>query len=144
MSLIEPIGKAPAPPASAVDAGFVPREAEDALARHLLRPLLPGDREMLLIAGFDIYARLVGFEQAEGDATGCILPRGCWRRLLGAGAATVLMAHNHPSGIARPSDADRRCTAETQHFLQLVGVDFADHLIFVDSGHFSFRHAGLI
>jgi DNA repair protein RadC len=142
MTRFEPIGTLPS---SAEAAGFVPRDAEDAIARHLLRPLLRADREIMLLAGFDAYARLVGLECAEGDATGrCVITPQCWNRLLRRGVANVLMAHNHPSGIARPSSADRACTYEAGQFLRLVGIDLSDHLIFVESGHFSFRHAQLI
>jgi len=114
-------------PQSAIVAGFVSREAEDVVARH------------------DAYSRLIGFECAPGDRAGrCVIAPGCWNRLLGIGVSTIVMAHNHPSGIARPSDADLACTQEAAHFLRLVGIDLVDHLIFVESGHFSFRNAQLI
>lgn len=142
MILLEPIDKLPR---AAGAAGFVSRDAEDAIARHLLRPMLFADREIALLAGFDVYGRLAGLESAAGDTTGrCVITPSCWNRLLGQRVATVLMAHNHPSGIARPSDADLRCTQEAGQFLRLLGIDLSDHLIFVESGHFSFRGAGLI
>lgn len=142
MTLFEPIGTLPP---SAEAAGFVPRDAEDAVARHLFRPLFFADREIMLLAGFDAYARLVGLESAEGDATGrCVITPQCWNRLLGRRVASVVMAHNHPSGIARPSHADLACTHEAGQFLRLVGIDLSDHLIFVENGHFSFRRAQLI
>ncbi|MBN8845007.1 MAG: DNA repair protein RadC [Sphingomonadales bacterium] len=132
-------------PQSAIVAGFVSREAEDVVARQLLRPLFPTDGEAMLLAGFDAYSRLIGFECAPGDRAGrCVIAPGCWNRLLGIGVSTIVMAHNHPSGIARPSDADLACTQEAAHFLRLVGIDLVDHLIFVESGHFSFRNAQLI
>ena len=142
MTLLEPVGKRPQPPAAV---GFVPRDAEGAVARYLFRPMLFPDREIVLLAGFDAYARLVALESTASDVTGrCVIAPQCWSRLLGRRVATVLMAHNHPSGIARPSDADARCTREAVQFLRLIGIDLSDHLIFVESGHFSFRNAGLL
>lgn len=142
MTLFEPIDKLPQ---STVAAGFVSREHEDELARHLLRPLLLADREVAILAGFDAYARLARFENSVGDATGrCIITPQCWGRLLDGRVATVVMAHNHPSGIARPSAADLQCTREAAQFLRLIGIELADHLIFIESGHFSFRNARLI
>lgn len=142
MTVFEPIDTLPSLAASA---GFVPREAEDSIAQHLLRPLLFDDHEIMLLAGFDAYARLVGLECAEGDSAGrSIITPQCWNRLLGRRVTTVIMAHNHPSGIARASDADISCTRDAGQFLRLVGIDLSDHLIFVESGHFSFRNAGLI
>ena len=142
MTLFEPVGKAPDPLALA---GFVPRKSEDDIARQLLRPHFPADREILLLAGFDGYERLVRLERADGDASGrCVIPPRNWRNLLEDSVAAVLMAHNHPSGAAWPSDADRHCTQEAALFLRTVDVELIDHLIFVDGGHFSFRQAQLI
>lgn len=142
MTLHEPIDKRPHTTATT---GFVSRDAEDAVARYLLRPMLFADREIVLLAGFDAYGRLVGLESAIGDSTGrCVITPQCWNRLLVQRLATVIMAHNHPSGIARPSEADTRCTREAAQFLQLIGIDLSDHLIFVESGHFSFRNAGML
>src|SRR3546814_6457587 len=64
MILLEPIDKLPH---AAGAAGFVSRDAEDAIARHLLRPMLFADREIALLAGFDAYGRLAGLESAAGD-----------------------------------------------------------------------------
>ncbi|MBL0914713.1 MAG: DNA repair protein RadC [Sphingopyxis sp.] len=142
MTLSQPIGTLSQ---SAVAAGFVPCHGEEVIARQLLRPLFPENHEVMLLAGFDAYARLTGFECAEGDATGrCVITPQCWNRLLGRRVATVIMAHNHPSGIAKPSEADLACTREAGQFLRLIGIDLEDHLIFVESGHFSFRNAQLI
>jgi DNA repair protein RadC len=41
----------------------------------------------------------------------------------------MLFAHNHPSGVAEPSAADREITRELSHALQLVGVRVLDHLV---------------
>ena len=142
MMLFEPVGKFPDP---AMLAGFVPRKAEDAIARQLLRPCFPDDREALLLLAFDGFGRLIATERAEGDATGrCSIPTRCWRSLLDRGVASVLMAHNHPSGVAWPSNADIGCTREVALFLRPLGIELADHLIFVESGHFSFRNAQLM
>ena len=142
MTLFEPVGKAPEPSALA---GFVPRPSEDLVARHLLRPLFDDERETLLIAGFDAFERLVRLERADGDATGrCAIPPRCWRALLGGDIAAVVMAHNHPSGTPWPSDADIRTTHNAALFLRTMGIELADHLIFVTDGHFSFRTAQMM
>lgn len=142
MTLLEPVGKLPDP---ALIRGFVPREVEDAVARMLLRPCFPGDREALLLLAFDGFGRLARMERAGGgSARQCSIPPHCWRALLCDATASVLMAHNHPSGAAWPSEADKRCTREATAFLHLLGIELADHLIFVESGHFSFRNAQMI
>lgn len=142
MTLSEPVGEASDPPALA---GFVPHHSEDAVARHLLRPLFDEERETLLLAGFDAFERLVRLECVDGDATGrCVIPTRSWRTLLDGGIATVIMAHNHPSGIALPSDTDIGTTHNAALFLRTLGIDLVDHLIFVADGHFSFRTAEML
>lgn len=142
MSLFEPVGRRPEPSAPA---GFVPSLSEDDVARHLLRPLFDDRRETLLLAGFDAFDRLLRLECVEGDASGrCTIPPRSWRALLGGGITAVVMAHNHPSGIALPSDADISATHNAALFLRTMDIDLADHLIFVAGGHFSFRTAEML
>jgi DNA repair protein RadC len=142
MTLFDPIGKSPEPSAFA---GFVPCPSEDAVARQLLRPLFDNERETLLLAGFDAFERLVRLEHVDGDSTGrCTIPPRCWRSLLSGRIGAVLIAHNHPSGDAWPSDADIHTTHEAAHFLRTMGIELVDHLIFVAGGHFSFRTAQML
>ena len=142
MTLFEPVGKRPDPSAPA---GFIPAGVEDEVARHLLRPLFDDRRETLLLAGFDAFDRLLRFECVDGDAPGrCIIPPRSWRALLDGEIRAVVMAHNHPSGIALPSDADIGATHNAALFLRTFGIDLVDHLIFVANGHFSFRTAEML
>jgi len=134
-----------APGAQPASPGFVPRDDEEELPRLLLRPCFPVDSEILLIAGFDAFDRLLCLERAESDRAGrCIVPPPVWRAALDAKPAQIVMAHNHPSGIARPSDADLAATRESARFLTLLGVTLSDHMIFTADGHFSFWRAGLL
>ena len=55
------------------------------------------------------------------------------RRCLAHNAAAVIFAHNHPSGVAEPSQADRDITAELKRALALIDVRVLDHFI-VGSG----------
>jgi len=142
MTLLAPIDQ---PPDPSDMAGFIACDAEDDIARHLLRPHFVADREALLLAGFDAFDRLVRLERTGGDhASRCVIPPRCWRSLLGSGVVTVIMAHNHPSGDARPSAADTRTTQDIALFLRTMDIALVDHLIFVAEGHFSFRSAELL
>lgn len=51
------------------------------------------------------------------------------RRALGHNAAAVILAHNHPSGVAEPSQADEHITRRLQDALGLVDVRVLDHVI---------------
>ena len=59
-------------------------------------------------------------------------------------AAAVIFAHNHPSGVAEPSQADQSITKTLIQALSLVDVRVLDHLIIGDSEAVSFAERGLI
>lgn len=59
-------------------------------------------------------------------------------------AASLIIAHNHPSGIAAPSAADQAITRQLACVGKSLGVDLMDHLIFAGGDWFSFRQSGLL
>ena len=59
-------------------------------------------------------------------------------------AAAVVLAHNHPSGIAEPSEEDRAFTASMVESGRVLGISVLDHLIVTRRGYFSFHEAGLL
>ncbi|MBN8924634.1 MAG: DNA repair protein RadC [Rhodanobacter sp. 68-29] len=58
-----------------------------------------------------------------------VYPREVVRAALGINASAAIFAHNHPSGVAEPSAADRAITKELRDALSLVGVRVLDHLV---------------
>lgn len=64
------------------------------------------------------------------------------RRALEVNAGAVVLAHNHPSGVAEPSHADRLITEELSKALKLVGVRVIDHLIITAGGSISLAERG--
>jgi DNA repair protein RadC len=64
---------------------------------------------------------------------------------LDANAAAVILAHNHPSGIAEPSEADRQLTQKLKQALGLVDIRVLDHFVVGDGvDAYSFAEHGLI
>lgn len=59
-------------------------------------------------------------------------------------ASSVVLAHNHTSGIAIPSQEDIRTTQSISHALDLVGVYLADHVVVADEDYVSMAESGLI
>ena len=59
-------------------------------------------------------------------------------------ASAVILAHNHPSGVALPSDADNAVTLQVHRVLQSVGVTLFDHIIVADDDFVSLRQNGLL
>ena len=73
-----------------------------------------------------------------------VYPREVVSRALQLQAAAVIFAHNHPSGIAEPSQADRRITERLQAALALVDIRVLDHVIVGRGQQFSFAEGGLL
>ncbi|MEM7047277.1 MAG: DNA repair protein RadC [Pseudomonadota bacterium] len=66
------------------------------------------------------------------------------KRALEVGASGVIIIHNHPSGKAEPSAADKRITQAIAKALATVDIGLFDHVIIAGSQYFSFRQAGLL
>jgi DNA repair protein RadC len=66
------------------------------------------------------------------------------RRVLHYNAAAVILAHNHPSGVAEPSRADIQLTRRLTDALALVDVRVLDHFVIGDGPGISFAERGLI
>ncbi len=75
--------------------------------------------------------RVLAFEELfRGTLDGAsVHPREVVRASLKYNAAAVIFAHNHPSGVAEPSAADRNITRQLRDSLQLIGVRVLDHLV---------------
>jgi DNA repair protein RadC len=59
-------------------------------------------------------------------------------------ASAILLAHNHPSGSLKPSTSDCELTTKLIAGARLLDLQILDHLIFTDTGFFSFADEGLI
>ena len=70
--------------------------------------------------------------------------RGIVQNALLSRASAVVLAHNHPSGVALPSDADNAVTLQIREVLQSVGVVLFDHVIVADDDFVSLRQNGLL
>ena len=82
---------------------------------------------------------------AEGDTDSVQLNmRKIVENALKCGASSVLLAHNHPSGVALPSPSDNATTLSVFDALRTVGVELADHIIVADDDFVSLRHNGLL
>ena len=68
-------------------------------------------------------------------------PRDVFTAALRAGAVSVILGHNHPSGDPAPSRADRLVTTQLRAAGDMLGVTVLDHIIVARRGHHSFRDA---
>ena len=73
-----------------------------------------------------------------------VYPREVVKEALAENAAAVILAHNHPSGVAEPSQADERITRRLKAALELVDIRLLDHLIVGDGASTSLASRGLL
>lgn len=94
----------------------------------------------------DTRHRVLAFEALfHGTIDGAsVYPRQVVKRALAHNAAAVILTHNHPSGIAEPSQADRLLTTRLKDALALVDVRVLDHFIVGDGEPLSMAELGLI
>jgi DNA repair protein RadC len=71
-------------------------------------------------------------------------PREVFADVIADRASAVCVAHNHPSGIIKPSDQDDEVTGRLSNAAQLLGINFLDHIIFTGKDYYSYRSAGRI
>jgi DNA repair protein RadC len=90
--------------------------------------------------------RILAFEELfRGTIDGAsVHPREVVRRCLAHNAAAIVLAHNHPSGVAEPSQADRAITAELKRALETIQVRVLDHFIIGAGMPTSFAARGLL
>ena len=73
-----------------------------------------------------------------------VYPRDVVKRALSLNAAAVILAHNHPSGVAEPSRADEFLTQSLRSALALVDIRVLDHIVIAGSNATSFAERGLL
>lgn len=103
-------------------------------------------REVFVCLFLDNQHRLIRYEEMfYGTIDGAsVYPREVVRRALELNAAAVIFAHNHPSGVVEPSNADRRITERLKSALDLVDIRVLDHLVVGDTAVTSFAENGLL
>ncbi|MBX3687775.1 DNA repair protein RadC [Dokdonella sp.] len=100
-------------------------------ARYLKSRLAGYPYEVFACLFLDNRHRVIAFEELfRGSIDGAAVhPREVVRRCLAHNAAAVIAAHNHPSGVAEPSSADRQITTRLRDSLALVDVRLLDHFV---------------
>jgi len=104
------------------------------------------DHELFCCLFLDNRHRVLRFDELfRGTIDGTsVYPREVVKEALAVNAAAVILAHNHPSGVAEPSQADERITKRLKSALELVDIRLLDHLIIGDGKATSLARRGLI
>ncbi|MES0874761.1 RadC family protein [Sinimarinibacterium thermocellulolyticum] len=117
-----------------------------AASEYLRAQLRDRDHEVFAVLFLDSQHRVLAYEElARGTVDGAaVYPREVVKAALRRNAAAVILAHNHPSGIAEPSAADRALTERLRQALGTIDVRVLDHLVVGDGAPVSFAERGWI
>lgn len=113
---------------------------------YLQRQLRHYSHEVFACLFLDTRHRLISFEPMfRGTIDGAsVYPREVVKQALKHNAAAVILAHNHPSGVSEPSQADIQITRRLQSALALIDVRVLDHIIVGDTDTCSLARTGQI
>jgi DNA repair protein RadC len=117
-----------------------------AVRDYLRLTLATRPHEVFVCLWLDAQHRVIGIEEPfRGTLTQTsVYPREIVKAALTANAAAVIFAHNHPSGVAQPSQADELLTRSLKEALALVEVKVLDHFIVAGHHAISFAERGLL
>ncbi|HWJ05484.1 MAG TPA: DNA repair protein RadC [Steroidobacteraceae bacterium] len=124
-----------------------PPLANPRATREFLRARLRDrDHEVFCCLFLDNRHRVIAFDEVfRGTIDGAsVHPRDVVKLALARNAAAVILAHNHPSGVAEPSQADEMITGRLRDALALVDIRVLDHIVVGDGACVSFAERGLL
>lgn len=112
----------------------------------LLSQLRDEPNEVFAVLSLDNQYRMIGFRKLFFGTINAanVYPRVIVKHLLDVNAAAVILTHNHPSGIAEPSDSDKQITHRITDALSLVDIKVLDHFVIGDGYAVSFAERGLL
>jgi DNA repair protein RadC len=121
-------------------------DSPTAVRDYLRLWLGPQPVEIFSALFLDSQHRLIAAEELSRGtlAHTSVYPREIVKAALRLNAGALILAHNHPSGVAEPSAADRALTQALQSALALVEVRVLDHLVVTRQTVFSFAERGLL
>jgi DNA repair protein RadC len=121
-------------------------QAPDEAARFFHAQLADLPHEVFGCLYLDTRHRLIRYEALfRGTIDGATVhPREVVKRALHHNAAALIVGHNHPSGVAEPSESDRGITLKLARALELVEIRLLDHVVVCRGGHVSLAERGWI
>lgn len=123
-----------------------PIDSPQKVRSYLCMALAKLGHEVFTVLFLDAQHRLIACEEMfRGTLTQTsVYPREVVKQALRHNCAAVILAHNHPSGVAEPSRADESLTRALQSALALIDVRVLDHIVVAGCGSVSFAERGLL
>ncbi|MHA7840361.1 MAG: RadC family protein [Gammaproteobacteria bacterium] len=117
-----------------------------AMRRYLMSQLRHHTNEVFACLYLDKQLHIIDFiKLAHGTIDEAVVyPREIVKHALRLDASHLILAHNHPSGNATPSEADKNLTTRVKRLVSGLGLQLLDHFIIGDGEMYSFKEAGLM
>ena len=110
-----------------------------------VKKLQSADVEKMIILYLDNQNSLIGIQVMTGTINSAVVyPREVIKHALLSMASAIILVHNHPSNVVRPSDADIRITNTIKEACKSLDILVHDHVIIGETTFFSFREEGLM
>ena len=123
-----------------------PLENPDAAGEYLISRMKAYRREVFACLYLDTRHRVIGFRELfQGSIdSATVHPREIAKSCLELNCAAIILAHNHPSGVAEPSMADNAITRRIVDAMRLIDVRVLDHLVVGESEAVSMAARGML
>ena len=123
-----------------------PLESPEVTRQYLKTALRDHPNEVFACLFLDTRHRVIAFEELfHGTIDGAtVYPRVVAEKALQHGAAALIVAHNHPSGISEPSLADQAITRRLKEALALLDIRLLDHFVIGEGAPVSMASRGLV
>jgi DNA repair protein RadC len=123
-----------------------PDRVLQAIANDMRKKIDDETKEHFFVVSFNTRNKYLGLDKiSTGSMTASVVhPRETFGAAIRRHAASIIIAHNHPSGEAEPSDEDLKITRRLIEAGKIVGIEVLDHIIITKNKHLSFKEKGLI
>jgi len=120
--------------------------SSDSVKQYLTAQLRHERSEVFAVMYLDSQHKLIRYDPMfKGTIDGAsVYPREVVKAALKHNCSSVILAHNHPSGVAEPSQADKNITVRLKQALDLIDVRVLDHVIIGEGEQVSFAERGLL
>jgi DNA repair protein RadC len=104
------------------------------------------NKEQFMVISFDTRQKVIGIDSSTtGTLTASLVhPRETFNCAIKRHAASIIAAHNHPSGDPEPSEEDIKITKRLTEAGKIIGIELLDHIVVTRSDFYSFKEKNMI
>lgn len=118
----------------------------DEIAKLIRSHIAEYKKEHFILVSFDTRNRVIEVDKVSvGTLTASLVhPREVFKDAIRRHAASIIVAHNHPSGDTEPSEEDIKITKRLSEAGRIMGIELLDHIIITNNHYYSFKEKGMM